>query len=68
MAKKSRAERKRIREERYQLVYNTMREAIMSNPSFDCEKFIQSLPSEHRGLGCLAEREIYRTMREEAQV
>jgi len=63
MAKKTRAQRRRLREERYQLVYNTMREAILSNPSFDCEKFIASLPSEHRGLGCLAEREIYKLLR-----
>ena len=62
MAKKSREQRKRAREERYRMVFETMHTAITTNPSFDTEKFIASLPSEFRGLGCLAEREIYKEL------
>jgi hypothetical protein len=68
MAKKSRAERKRIREEKFDLIYNTMRQAFASNLSFDAAAFIAKLPSEDRGIGCLAEREIYKTLREEGQI
>ena len=65
--KKTRAERRSLREERYTLLFSTIQTSYDKNPDFDMQIFLKSLPSEFRGLACLAERDFLK-MRKERKV
>lgn len=67
MAKKSRAQRKQNREDKINLFYRTMREALHADIGFDAKAFIDRLPKEDRGAALLAERTLYKHLREEEQ-
>lgn len=63
--KKSRAQRKEAREKKYKLMFDTILEALYRDLSFDVKAFIEKLPKEDRGTAYLAEREIYKLLRQE---